>query len=72
MPNSSHKYMVNAMNYAATKGLHKVTLKGKGWNSNGYTSKARQKTRSMYAEMFSQPEEIKRPKSIKTQLHCLD
>jgi hypothetical protein len=41
MPNSSHKYMVNAMNYAATKGLHKVTLKGKGWNSNGYAIKSR-------------------------------
>ena len=36
-PNSSHKYGVQAMNYASVNGtaLHKMTLKGKGWRGNG-------------------------------------
>ena len=72
MPNSSHnKIMVRAMNYAATHGLHKMTLKGKGWSSKGQSVKTRPCTRQT-ATASKGREELRRPKSIKTRLHDLD
>jgi hypothetical protein len=65
--------MISAMNYAASKGMHKMTLKGKGWNSNGYGALTRPKMRATYqANSVGIGEELKRPKSIKTRLHSLD
>ena len=59
------------MNYAAVKGLNRVTLKGKGWSSKGINVRTprRSNTKPAIQEVEG---ENKRPKSFKQRLHSLD